>query len=193
MFDVSAIPLLDHHSHAGLYERRLGRHQTLADLDTADPHYASSAYRVLLREAYADLYGDPANWAEGVDAQYADGTEAAYTRMLERLGISTTLWDYRRLARDDWPTERYRLVYWIDPFVCPFPDPALSRGEELRAALSEALARGGLHRASGVIRRLPGVCRPDVPYGASGAGWTETVARLPSLAPVSGSVRARRS
>jgi hypothetical protein len=136
--------LLDHHSHAGLYERRLGRHQTLADLDTADPHYASSAYRMLLREAYADLYGDPANWASGVDAQYADGIEPAYSRILERLGISATLWDYRQLARDEWPSERYRLVYWVDPFVCPFPDPALSRGDELQAALTEALARGGL-------------------------------------------------
>ena len=80
MFDVSAIPLLDHHSHAGLYERRLGRHQTLADLDTADPHYASSAYRVLLREAYADLYGDPANWAEGVDGERLHRIRYAYTR-----------------------------------------------------------------------------------------------------------------
>jgi hypothetical protein len=46
-FDLGSVPLLDHHSHAGLYERRLGRHQRLADLDTADPHYASSTYRVL--------------------------------------------------------------------------------------------------------------------------------------------------
>jgi uncharacterized protein len=144
MLDLSSVPLLDHHSHAGLYERRLGRHQTLADLDTADPHYASSAYRTLLREAYADLYGDPASWASGVDAQYADGTERAYSRMLERLGITATLWDYRQLARNEWPFDRYRMVYWIDPLVCPFPDQGLSRGDELQAALAEALGRGGL-------------------------------------------------
>jgi hypothetical protein len=143
-FDLNSVPLLDHHSHAGLYERRLGRHQTLADLDTADPHYASSTYRALLREAYADLYGDASNWSAGVDAQYANGIEPAYTRMLERLGITATLWDYRRLARNDWPMARYRLVYWIDPFICPFPDPALSRGDELQQALGEALARSGL-------------------------------------------------
>jgi hypothetical protein len=105
-FDLSSVPLLDHHSHAGLYERRLGRHQTLADLDTADPHYASSTYRALLREAYADLYGDASNWSAGVDAQYATGIERAYTRMLERLGITATLWDiggwHATIGR--WPT-----------------------------------------------------------------------------------------
>jgi hypothetical protein len=142
--DLSAVPLLDHHSHAGLYERRLGRSQSLADLDTADPHYATSTYRSLLREAYADLHGEPAAWSAGVDAQYADGVQTAYTRMLDRLGIRATLWDYRRLARADWPTDRYRLIYWIDPFVCPFPDPALSRGEELQQALAEALHLLGL-------------------------------------------------
>lgn len=143
-FDLRSIPLLDHHSHAGLYERRLGRHQSLADLDTADPHYATSTYRALLREAYAELYGDEAAWAAGIDAQYTDGVEPAYTRMLDRLGIRATLWDYRRLARADWPPDRYRLIYWIDPFVCPFPDAALSRGDELQQALTEALALAGL-------------------------------------------------
>jgi len=143
-FDLSSVPLLDHHSHAGLYERRLGRTQSLADLDTPEPYYASSAYRALLREAYADLYGAETAWSEGVEAQYADGVEPAYTRMLDRLGITATLWDYRRLGRGDWPSHRYRLIYWIDPFICPFPDPALSRGDELQAALSEALAREGL-------------------------------------------------
>ncbi len=131
-FDLSSVPLLDHHSHAGLYERRLGRTQSLADLDTPEPYYASSAYRALLREAYADLYGAETAWSEGVEAQYADGVEPAYTRMLDRLGITATLWDYRRLGRADWPSHRYRLIYWIDPFICPFPDPALSRGDELQ-------------------------------------------------------------
>jgi len=142
--DLSAVPLLDDHSHAGLYERRLGRHQSLADLDTADPHYSTSTYRSLLREAYSDLYGDASAWSAGVDAQYADGVQAAYTRMLDRLGIRATLWDYRRLARAEWPTDRYRLIYWIDPFVCPFPDSSLSGGEELQDALAEALALVGL-------------------------------------------------
>jgi len=142
--DLSSLALLDHHSHAGLYERRLGRHQTLADLDTADPHYAASTYRALLREAYADLYGDESSWAAGVDAQYAEGAERAYSRMLEQLGIRATLWDNRLLERAAWPADRYRLVYWIDPFVCPFPDPALRRGGELLEALGEALARSGL-------------------------------------------------
>jgi uncharacterized protein len=143
-FDLRAVPLVDQHSHAGLYERRLGRHQSLADLDTGDPHYATSAYRLLLRDAYADLYGDAADWSAGMAAQYADGIEAAYTRMLDRLGIRATLWDYRRLARGAWPADRYRLIYWIDPFVCPFPDAALSRGDELQQALAEALALAGL-------------------------------------------------
>jgi hypothetical protein len=142
--DLSAVPLLDHHSHAGLYERRLGRTQSLADLDTADPHYATSTYRSLLRAAYTELYGDASDWAAAIEAQYADGVQAAYTRMLDRLGIRATLWDYRRLTRAGWPTDRYRLIYWIDPFVCPFPDSTLSRGEELQQALFEALALVGL-------------------------------------------------
>lgn len=143
-FDLRQIPLLDDHSHAGLYERRLGRTQTLADLDTSDPHYATSAYRSLLRQAYADLHGDEANWSAGTDAQYADGVEPAYSRMLQRLGITATLWDYRRLDRSGWPTHTYRLIYWIDPFICPFPDAGLSRNDELQAALAEALALAGL-------------------------------------------------
>jgi uncharacterized protein len=142
--DLSELPLLDNHSHAGLYERRLGRTQSLADLDTEHPYYASSAYRALLREAYAELYGSPSSWAAAVDAQYEAGVEAAYTRMLDRVGIRATLWDARRLDRSGWPTERYCLIYWIDPFVCPFPDPALSRGDELQAALLEALTSAGL-------------------------------------------------
>lgn len=138
-FDLSSAQILDHHSHAGLYERRLGRTQTLSDLDTADPHYASSAYRVLLREAYAELYGDEARWSAGVDAQYTDGVEAAYTRMLRRLGIRATLWDARQLARADWPLDVYRLIYWIDPFICPWRS-----NDELQPALREALSRAGL-------------------------------------------------
>jgi uncharacterized protein len=116
----------------------------VADLDTADPHYGTSAYRALLREAYADLYGDESAWSAGMAAQYAHGTEPAYTRMLDRLGIVATLWDARRLARSEWPRERYRLIYWIDPFICPFPAPELSRGDELQAGLAEALSVSGL-------------------------------------------------
>jgi hypothetical protein len=139
-FDLSSLPLVDGHSHAGLYERRLGRCQTLADLDGTDEHYRTSVYRALLREAYADLYGAESGWAAGVDAQYADGIEPAYSRMFVRLGIRATLWDYRRLERASWPVERYKLIYWIDPFICPFPDARLRRVEELQQALSEALA-----------------------------------------------------
>jgi hypothetical protein len=127
-----------------LYERRMGRTQTLADLDGDDEHYRTSAYRALLRQAYADLHGPaPSSWAAGVDAQYADGLEPAYSRMLDRLGIRTTLWDYRRLARDAWPGDRYRLIYWIDPFICPFADARLSRGAELQQALAEILELDG--------------------------------------------------
>jgi hypothetical protein len=143
-FDLRSVPLLDHHSHAGLYERRLGRHQSRLDLDTRDPHYATSAYAALLREAYADLYGAESDWSTGVDAQYADGIEPAYTRMLDRLAITATLWDFRRLTRAGWPRHRYRLIYWIDPFVCPFPAPGISRVDELQAALAEALSLAGL-------------------------------------------------
>jgi uncharacterized protein len=143
-FDLGDVPLLDHHSHAGLYERRLGRTQTLADLDADDAYYATSAYRVLLRDAYADLYGSESTWSAGIDRQYTDGVEAAYTRMLDRVGIMATLWDYRRLSRTGWPRDRYRLIYWIDPLVCPFADPSLSRGDELRAAVAEALALAGV-------------------------------------------------
>src|ERR1043166_1768107 len=143
MLDLSSVPLIDDHSHAGLYERRLSRCQTLADLDGSDDHYRTSAYRVLLRQAYADLYGDNDGWAKGIDEQYRDGVEAAYTHMLDRLGIRATLWDFRRLKREGWPDDRYRLIYWIDPFICPFPDPSYRRGEELQGALNEALQLSG--------------------------------------------------
>jgi hypothetical protein len=138
MLDLSNVPLVDDHSHAGLYERRLGRPQRLVDLDGEDPHYRTSSYRALLREAYADLFGAEADWASGVDRQYVEGVEPAYSRMLDRLGIQATLWDFRRLGRDRWPSDRYRLVYWIDPFIFPFPDASLHRGEELQQALAEA-------------------------------------------------------
>jgi hypothetical protein len=143
MLDLASVLLIDDHSHAGLYERRLQRCQTLADLDGRDDHYRTSAYRALLRQAYADLFGDSEHWAHGIDAQYGDGVEPAYTRMLDRLGIQATLWDFRRLVRDDWPEHRYRLIYWIDPFICPFPDPSFRRGEELHGALQEALQLAG--------------------------------------------------
>jgi predicted TIM-barrel fold metal-dependent hydrolase len=139
-FDVGTVPLVDNHSHAGLYERRLRRVQTLADLEGADGHYRTSTYQALMREALADLYGEPGAWQRGVDAQYADGIESAYTRMFERLDIRMALWDFRRLVSDGWPPERYRPILWLDPFICPFPDPSLWRGEELRGALEQALA-----------------------------------------------------
>jgi uncharacterized protein len=149
--DLRGVPLLDHHSHAGLYERRLGRHQSRLDLDTPDPHYATSTYAALLREAYADLYGDESNWSSGIDAQYTDGVEPAYTRMLQRLNITATLWDFRQLARDEWPIERYRLVYWIDPFICPFPAAGIGRVDELQAALTEALSMAHLQAVPGSL------------------------------------------
>jgi hypothetical protein len=138
MFDLSQVPLVDNHSHAGLYERRLGRVQRLGDLEGRDPHYTTSTYRALLREACADLYGDPCQWLDGVDAQYADGVAVAYSRVLERVGVRATLWDFRRLGRDGWPEERFKLIYWIDPFICPFADPGLWRTEELQTALGLA-------------------------------------------------------
>jgi hypothetical protein len=144
VLDLDHVPLVDDHSHAGLYERRLGRFQHLADLEGRDEHYATSTYRVLLRQALQDLYGEIGRWAEGVDAQYADGVQAAYGRVLDRLGIRATLWDFRRLSRDDWPSNRFRLIYWLDPFVLPFVDPHHWRGEELQRALEEALSLAGL-------------------------------------------------
>src|SRR5438034_4352312 len=122
MLDLSAVPLIDDHSHAGLYERRRGRAQTLDDLNGADEHYRTSAYRGLLREACRELYGAEANWTCAVTQQFTAGIEPAYSRMLERVGIKATMWDFRRLARDGWPAGRYRLIYWIDHFICPFPD-----------------------------------------------------------------------
>ena len=139
MLDLADTPLIDDHSHAGLYERRKGRGQTLSDILGDDDHYRTSAYQGLLRRALAELYGDAANWDQRVSAQYTNGVERAYTNMLDRVDIRVVLWDFRRLRRDGWPAERYRLIYWIDPFVCPFPDPALWRGEEIQAALREAL------------------------------------------------------
>jgi hypothetical protein len=151
MLDLSRVPLVDNHSHAGLYERRLGRVQGLADLEGRDPHYATSTYRALLRQACEDLYGDESRWADGVHAQYSDGVEAAYSRLLERVGVWATLWDFRRLGRDGWPEDRFRLIYWIDPFICPFADAAFWRGEDLQAALFEALALAGLSRLPGTF------------------------------------------
>jgi len=145
MFDLSNVPLIDNHSHAGLYERRLGRFQTLSDLDGPDEHYRTSAYRGLLREACANLYGAEHNWSRGVAEQYTDGIEPAYTRMLDRLAIRAILWDFRRLTRAGWPADRYQLIYWIDQFIFPFVDPSLWRGEEMQAALAEALAESGRH------------------------------------------------
>src|SRR5712691_4219876 len=91
MLDLSNVVLVDDHSHAGLYERRLGRFQTLSDLNSTDEHYRTSAYRALLREACANLYGEENNWHHGVSAQYADGIEPAYTQMLDRLAIRAIL------------------------------------------------------------------------------------------------------
>jgi hypothetical protein len=139
MFDLSDVPLVDDHSHAGLYERRKGRAQTLSDLEGDDTHYQTSAYRGLLRQALADLYGDAANWSRGVSEQYAQGIEHAYSRMLDRVGIRAVLLDFRCLNREGWPLERYRLIYWIDQFICPFPDPSFWRGDEVQAALREVL------------------------------------------------------
>jgi len=144
MFDLSNVPLVDDHSHAGLYERRMGRTQTLSDLNGPDEHYRTSTYRGLLREACANLYGEERNWQRGVSAQYAHGIEPAYTRMLDRLAIRAILWDFRRLKRDGWPADRYRLIYWIDQFIYPFADPSLWRGDEVEAALAEALQASGL-------------------------------------------------
>jgi predicted TIM-barrel fold metal-dependent hydrolase len=144
MFDLTNIPLIDDHSHAGLYERRLGRLQTLADLNSPDEHYESSAYRALLREACANLYGEEKNWRRGISEQYAQGIEPAYTQMLDRLLIRAILWDFRRLNRHGWPADRYRLIYWIDQYIYPFAHPSLWRGEELQAALAEALDESGL-------------------------------------------------
>jgi predicted TIM-barrel fold metal-dependent hydrolase len=64
--------------------------------------------------------------------------------VLDRLGVRTTLWDFRRLGRGDWPSDRFQLIYWIDPFVLPFADPAHWRGGELQGALEEALGLEGL-------------------------------------------------
>jgi len=144
MLDLDHVWLLDDHSHAGLYERRLGRVQRLADIEGRDPHYTTSTYRSLIRQACAELYGDSSQWATGVEAQYLDGVEAAYDRVLERLGVRATLWDFRRLRRDGWPENRFKLIYWIDPFIVPFADASLWRMEELQGALEEALALAGL-------------------------------------------------
>ena len=144
MLDLSTVPLIDDHSHAGLYERRLGRFQTLSDLHGPDEHYQTSAYRALLREACANLYGEESKWHRGVSAQYAHGIEPAYTQMLERLAIRAILWDYRRLTRSEWPAQRYRLIYWDRSLYLPVYRPSLWRGEEIQAALAEALARSGL-------------------------------------------------
>jgi hypothetical protein len=144
MFDISHVPLVDNHSHAGLYERRMGRVQTLVDLTGHDEHYQTSTYRALLREACTNLYGAESDWPGGVAAQYAHGIEAAYTKMLDRLGIRAVAWDFRRLQRPGWPADRYRLIYWIDQFIYPFADPSLWRGDEIQAALAEALAESGL-------------------------------------------------
>jgi hypothetical protein len=144
MLDLSNVALVDDHSHAGVYERRLGRCQTLSDLHGPDDYYQTSTYRALLREACANLYGEERTWHQRVSAQYAPGAEPAYTQMLDRLGIRAILWDFRRLARAEWPAARYRLIYWIDQFICPFVAPALWRGDEIQAALAEALADSGL-------------------------------------------------
>lgn len=144
MLDLSSVALVDDHSHAGLYERRLGRFQTVSDLHGPDDYYQTSVYRALLREACANLYGAEHTWHQGVSAQYARGVEPAYTQMLDRLGIRATLWDFRRLTRSAWPAERYRLIYWVDQFICPFVAPSLWRGDEIQGALAEALADSGL-------------------------------------------------
>lgn len=142
--DLGNLPLVDHHSHAGLYERRLRRTQALSDLLGSDEHHRTSTYQALIRKACADLYGDESNWADAITAQYAEGVEPAYTRALRRLGVQATLWDFRRLERDGWPTDLYRLTYWIDHFICPFPDASFWRGDEFQAALLEAEAHAGL-------------------------------------------------
>src|SRR5579859_742252 len=139
MFDLTSVPLLDNHSHAGLYERRKGRNQTLSDLLGDDGHYRTSAYQSLLRQALSDLHGAEENWNDGVTAQYVDGLPAAYMRIFDRLDIRATLWDFRRLERAGWPVERFHLVYWIDPFICPFVDSTFHRANEMQAALTEAL------------------------------------------------------
>lgn len=144
MLDLADAPLIDDHSHAGLYERRRGRPQTLTDLEGSDVHSQTSAYRGLLREALTALHGESTNWSRGVAEQYTDGIEPAYSRLLDRLGIRAVMWDFRRLRRDNWPADRYRLVYWIDQFVCPFADASLWRGDEMQDALQEALDLAGL-------------------------------------------------
>src|SRR5947209_19149444 len=98
MLDLSTVPLIDDHSHAGLYERRLGRFQTLSDLNGPDEHYHTSAYRALLREACANLYGGESKWHRGVSAQSAHGVEPAFTESLERAGIGALVRGFRRLA-----------------------------------------------------------------------------------------------
>jgi predicted TIM-barrel fold metal-dependent hydrolase len=142
--DLSDLPLVDNHSHAGLYERRLQRVQTLNDLLGSDAHYRTSTYGSLIRQACTDLYGDESAWSSGVAAQYADGIEPAYTRMLRRLGVRAALWDFRRLGRNGWPTDLYPLIYWIDHLICPFPDASFWRGDEFTSALSEVKQRAGL-------------------------------------------------
>jgi hypothetical protein len=142
--DLHDLPLVDNHSHAGLYERRLNRVQTLTDLLGSDEHSRTSTYHALLREACTDLYGDASNWANGIADQYANGVEPAYTRMLRRLGIKAAVWDFRRLERDRWPADVYHLIHWIDHFICPFPDTSFWRGDEFVAALAEAEQRAGL-------------------------------------------------
>ena len=64
--------------------------------------------------------------------------------MLRRLEVRVALWEGRRLDRRAWPADLYRLIYWIDHFICPFPDPSFWRGDELQAALQECLSRVGL-------------------------------------------------